>query len=186
MPKMSSKWHASPWNIFLSTLPKTHFGLFKRKEMRSMCLATAINVAFSTWPYSNFWLVKRQKLTFDSHWTSWIVTLSTWKSRIYGSTRRRKCLQINIRQLESSPFPLQPYRILGWSRGRKWVRNALKPLKKVALLTIPKSHFWLVQKPKICWKCHTCRSNIAFLTSTKSHFGMVKRREMSSKWLTSP
>jgi len=46
----------------------------------------------------------------------------------FGSSRNRKWLQSDIRQLESSLFRLHPNRILGWSRGRKWVRSALQPL----------------------------------------------------------
>jgi len=45
------------------------------------------------------------------------------KIHIFGWTRSRKCLQINFRQLESSLYPLQLYRILGW-QGEE-----TKPLK---------------------------------------------------------
>ena len=53
--------------------------------------------------------------------------------------------------------------------------------RKSRFFNSPKSHFRLVQNPKISWKSHVIPWNIDFSISTISRFPMVRRSKMSSK-----
>jgi len=67
----------------------------------------------------------------------------------------------------------QPSRILGWSRGWKWVQIAMRALET--------SHFWLVRRNKMSSQCQATTWIIDYSTSPKSNFGLVKRQKMTFK-----
>ena len=116
--------------------------------------ASPWNIAFSTSPKSHFWMVKRPKMSSKRHATPWNIA-----------------------------FRLHPSGILGWSRGRKWVPKAWRPLE-----TSPSRHhiieFWTVKTNKVTFKCHSTTLIVA-MSTWKSHiFGWWRRRKWRQSEVT--
>ena len=103
-----------------------------------------------------------------------------------------------MRHLEPSLFRPHPSRLLGWSRGRKWVQRTIDPLKHRFLdftyfafwagqekenefSTSPKSNFGLVKRQKMTFKCHST-TWIVLINLKKNHIFCWSR---SRKWLQS-
>jgi len=99
-------------------------------SISSHYLATTRKVAFFTSPKSHFTLVQMPKINWKSHMSPWKLSFRHQQSRILGWSRGRKWVQSDMRDLETSLSRLHPSRILGWSRGKKWVLGAWWTLEK--------------------------------------------------------
>ena len=132
---------------------KSHFGLVKRRNVRSMCNVRIWKVAFSSWTTSHFWLFKRQKRSSQSLANNWNIASST--SQIH---------------------------ILGWWRAENVLKVTCELLKH-RYNNSSNSHFGLVKRKETSSKCHSTSWNIDFSNSAKSHFRLVKREKNCSQFL---
>ena len=119
-----------------------------------------------------------------------------------------------MQALKTSFYRLHPSRILGFSRGRKWLlstirplESSLYPLEKVEFsageeaendFKVPFDHlnncflnftqieFWAGQVVENDFAMPLTNWNIAFWNSHKRHFMLVKRLKISSRCLATP
>ena len=179
--KMSSQCLATTLNIAFLNSHMPNFVMFKRQKMSSQCLATTWNIAFSTSPKSYFVMIKRPKMSSKWHESIWNTDFPNSLSRILGWSRGRKCVQVPGKHLKHRFLVLNKVAIWAGLEGRKWAQTAMGALEtspidffqgaflagqeveneykipfdlqKRRFLTLPLSHFRLVQKPKKSWKC---------------------------------
>ena len=145
---------------------------------RSRKLLQRLNHRFFDFMKFAFWAVHNAENELSLHCNYKKSRFLSLPSRIFGCTRGRK----NVSSLMSpwtSCFRPQTIRILGWSRGRKWVQSDMGALETSQSLDSPKSNFGLVKMKKMSSECLASIWNIAFSTSSKTKFGHIKRQKMT-------
>ena len=112
-----------------SKLVAFRFGREAENDFNSKCHSTTWIIALSTSSKSHFGLVKRQNKCSQCQEITRKFVFWIQPSRILGWSRGRKWVESVMRTLETSLFRPHPNRILGWSRGWKWVRSAWRQLE---------------------------------------------------------
>ena len=136
------------------------------------------NIAFSTLPKSLFGPVKGRKRV-PSDWRPLKTSLSWHQSRILGLSRGRKWLKCHL-PLESRLYQLEKSRILGWSRSKNYFKVTFDNLNHRFFAFI-KLHFQLIQKPKIKLRMPSNPRNFLPRPHPSSSLGWSRGR----KWVQS-
>ena len=154
---MTFKCHSNTWIVALSTWKKSHFRFIKKQKLTSKWYSTTWIIVFllhsnlilgwgrgRKWDRSalqpqksrffeftksRFRLFQRPKISWQCHARPWNIAFSTSPNSHLGKVKRPKMSSKWHANPSNIAFSSSPKSHFGWSRGRKWVPSAWRPLE---------------------------------------------------------